>query len=301
MVAREPRARGQQFGDQFAHALWRSLVLVLLAVFLSSAWSPQTDWVFTNVLAQIGLGYPFLFLLAFTRPRTQWLAATGILVAYWLAFALYPLPASDFDWKAVGVPDDWPHLAGFAAHWEKDANFAAAFDRWFLNLFPRPAPFVFNEGGYQTLNFIPSLATMIFGMQAGRLLRSELAPGAKVLRLVTLGPRRDRHWTCDRGGRPLPDREADLDTILGDLQCRGRGGRPGRLLRSHRLAGLEAVELPARRRGDELHHPLLPVAVDRGIHQGEHPAPCQPACLRGSGAGLHDNARAGHGSGRFCG
>jgi predicted acyltransferase len=180
-------ARGQRFGDQFAHAHWRSLVLVLLAVFLTSAGSPQTNWVFTNVLAQIGLGYPFLFLLAFTRPRFQWLAAAGILVAYWLAFALHPLPATDFNWKAVGVPDDWPHLAGFAAHWEKNANFAAAFDRWFLNLFPRPSAFVFSEGGYQTLNFIPSLATMIFGMQAGRLLRSGRTPGAKVVRLVTFG------------------------------------------------------------------------------------------------------------------
>jgi heparan-alpha-glucosaminide N-acetyltransferase len=180
-------ARGERFGALLTHALWRSLVLVLLAVFLTSAWSPQTDWVFPNVLAQIGLGYPFLFLLAFTRPRTQWLSAFGILFAYWLAFALHPLPASDFDWKAIGVPDNWSHLAGFAAHWEKGANFAATFDRWFLNLFPRPAPFVFNEGGYQTLNFIPSLATMIFGMQAGRHLRSDLAPGTKVMRLVTLG------------------------------------------------------------------------------------------------------------------
>jgi predicted acyltransferase len=180
-------ARGQGFGSMFAHTLWRSLVLVGLAVFLTSAWSPRTEWVFTNVLAQIGLGYPFLFLLAFSRPRTQWLAAFGILIAYWLAFALYPLPGSDFDWTAAGSPREGPYLAGFAAHWEKGANFAAAFDRWFLNLFPRESPFVFNEGGYQTLNFIPSLATMIFGLQAGRLLRGELAPRAKAARLATLG------------------------------------------------------------------------------------------------------------------
>jgi predicted acyltransferase len=127
------------------------------------------------------------YTLAFTRSRTQWISAFGILAAYGLAFALHPLSGSDFDWKAVGVPDDWPHLAGFAAHWEKGGNFAASFDRWFLNLFPRPIPFVFNEGGYQTLNFIPSLATMIFGMQAGRLLRSNLDPAAKVLRLVSFG------------------------------------------------------------------------------------------------------------------
>jgi len=181
------RARGQSPPAMLGHAVWRALGLVLLAVFLTSAWSPQTDWVFTNVLAQIGLGYPFLFLLCLTRPRTQWLAAFGILFAYGLAFALHPLPAADFDWKSVGVPDGWPHLAGFAAHWEKNANFAASFDQWFLNLFPRETPFTFNAGGYQTLNFIPSLATMIFGMLAGQLLRTQLAMTEKLKRLVAAG------------------------------------------------------------------------------------------------------------------
>jgi predicted acyltransferase len=180
-------ARGEPFGSMFAHAVRRSLVLVLLAVFLSSAWSPQTNWVFTNVLAQIGLGYPFLFLLAFARPRAQWLAACLLPVSYWLAFALYPLPSSAFDWKAVGVPDNWPHMAGFEAHWEKNANLAAGFDHWFLNLFPRPTAFVFNEGGYQTLNFLPSLATMIFGLQAGWLLRGDRTPVEKAARLAAFG------------------------------------------------------------------------------------------------------------------
>jgi predicted acyltransferase len=181
------QARGDSFGLMLGHALWRSLLLVLLAVFLTSAWSKQTDWIFTNVLAQIGLGYPFLFLLAFTSTRTTWLAAAGILFFSWLAFALHPLPPSGFDWKAVGVPENWPHLTGWAAHWEKNANFAATFDRWFLNLFPRPKPFVFNAGGYQTLNFVPALATMIFGLLAGRLLRSELPRRAQLHRLILAG------------------------------------------------------------------------------------------------------------------
>jgi predicted acyltransferase len=139
------------------------------------------------VLAQIGLGYPFLFLLAFAKPRTQWLAALAILFTYWLAFALHPLPPPNFDWKAVGVPEDWPRLTGFASHWEKNANFAAAFDSWFLNLFPRETPFTHSGGGYQTLNFIPSLATMIFGLIAGRLLRGELTITDKLKRLVIAG------------------------------------------------------------------------------------------------------------------
>lgn len=181
------RARGQGFGSMLAHALWRSLVLVLLAVFLSSAWSKQTSWSFANVLAQIGLGYSVVFLLAFARPRTQWLAAFGILFAYWLAFALHPLPAAGFDWQSVGVPADWSFLTGFAAHWEKNANFAATFDQWFLNLFPRQEAFVFNRGGYATLNFVPSMATMIFGLLAGGLLRRDGSIARKVTYLILFG------------------------------------------------------------------------------------------------------------------
>ena len=181
------QARGDRAGAQIRHAGVRAMVLVLLAVFLTSAWSPRTEWVFTNVLAQIGLGYPFLFLVALARPRTAWIAAGVLLMGYWIVFAAYPLPPPDFDWAGVGVPASWPHLAGFAAHWEKNANAAAAFDVWFLNLFPRDKPFVFSSGGYQTLNFVPSLATMIFGLVAGRWLRSERTLGAKVRLLVGAG------------------------------------------------------------------------------------------------------------------
>jgi predicted acyltransferase len=181
------RARGQPFGRLFGHALWRALMLVLLAVFLTSAWSKQTAWSFANVLAQIGLGYPVVFLLAFARPRTQWLVAFGILFAYWLAFAVYPLPPANFNWQSVGVPADWLHLTGFAAHWEKNANLAAAFDQWFLNLLPQESPFVFNSGGYPTLNFVPSIATMLFGLLAGMLLRGPLPLTAKLKRLMLFG------------------------------------------------------------------------------------------------------------------
>ncbi|HUK18055.1 MAG TPA: hypothetical protein VLW65_16635 [Bryobacteraceae bacterium] len=156
-------AKGGTFRAMFGHALWRSLLLIALGIFLRSMHSPQTYFTFEDTLTQIGLGYPFLFLLGFRPPRWQWMALAAILAGYWLAWALYP----------VGAPPDWAHnFSGFAAHWNKDANLGNAFDQWFLNLFPRTSAFVANSGGYLTLSFIPTLGTMILGLAAGRWLRA---------------------------------------------------------------------------------------------------------------------------------
>jgi heparan-alpha-glucosaminide N-acetyltransferase len=182
------RAKGQSLARMLAHSASRALVLIALGIFLRSQSRAQTYFTFEDVLTQIGLGYVFLFLLAWTRPRVQLLAAALILVGYWAAFALYPLPAPGFDTTTVGVRADWPHhVTGFAAHWDKNTNLAARVDQWFLNLFPRERPFVYNDGGYLTLNFIPSLVTMVFGLLAGGVLRSARAGPEKVRVLVAWG------------------------------------------------------------------------------------------------------------------
>jgi len=162
--------KGSAFPHMLGHTIWRSLLLVALGIFLRSMQGPITYFTFEDTLTQIGLGYTFAFLLTFVRPRWQWTAFGGILFAYWLAWAVYPAPSANFNYSAVGVPDDWhQHLfTGFAAHWNKNSNLGQAFDVWFLNLFPRTSPFLFNEGGYLTLSFIPTLGTMLLGVAAGR-------------------------------------------------------------------------------------------------------------------------------------
>jgi predicted acyltransferase len=177
-------AKGGTFGKMFVHALWRSLLLIALGVFLRSTHSTQTYFTFEDTLSQIGFGYPILFLLGFRPPRWQWAALAVVLGGYWLAWALYPLPGPGFNYQSVGVPADWTHnYSGFMAHWNKNANFGNAFDQWFLNLFPRVRPFVFNNGGYLTLSFIPTLGTMILGLVAGRWLR-ESAPKIPMKKLL---------------------------------------------------------------------------------------------------------------------
>jgi predicted acyltransferase len=179
--------KGATFDKLFGHALWRSLLLVALGVFLRSMSHMQTYFTFEDTLSQIGLGYPILFLLGFRSAKWQWGALGAILFGYWLAWALYPAPGPNFNWAAVQVPANWSHnFSGFAAHWNKNSNLGNAFDQWFLNLFPREKPFIDNEGGYLTLSFIPTLGTMILGLIAGRWLR-ESAPAIPLKRFIATG------------------------------------------------------------------------------------------------------------------
>jgi predicted acyltransferase len=160
--------RGQRTGWIIFHAVWRALVLILLGIFFRSMGRKQTNFTFEDTLTQIGLGYLPLVLISFMPRKGWWVALGVILVGYWAAFALYPLPGPNFDYQAAGADPNWSlNYSGFAAHWNKNTNLAWAFDRWFLNLFPRESPFRFNGGGYATLSFIPTLGTMLLGLFAG--------------------------------------------------------------------------------------------------------------------------------------
>ena len=181
-------AKGQTFGELLGHAVWRAFILIILGILLRSIRHPQTYFTFEDTLTQIGLGYVFLFLLAFTRVRTQVIVTLVILIAFWGAFVLYPAPPPNFDYSRVGVPANWEHnYTGFLSHFNKNSNLSWHFDVWFLNLFPREKPFVYNEGGWSTLSFIPTLATMILGLLTGEWLKSTKSKADKLRGLVIAG------------------------------------------------------------------------------------------------------------------
>lgn len=197
------KAKGQKFGWMLCHAIWRAVLLVCLGIFLRSIGHAQTRVTFEDTLSQIGLGYVFLFLLGFVRIRWQVLALVLILVGCWGAFASYKLPPPDFDYKSVGVEEQWieknPLYTGLAAHWNKNTNLSWNFDqvipmpgtngevKGFLRLFPHDEKVVMNRGGYATLSFIPTLATMILGLIAGEWLKIDVVKWKKVLWLAGAG------------------------------------------------------------------------------------------------------------------
>jgi predicted acyltransferase len=164
------RARGQSLWQMTLHALWRSAVLVGLGVFLHSVGKTRTYWAFDDTLCQIGLGYPFLFLLGYCSPRVQWAAVVAILVGYWAAFVLY----------AQGHPE-------VASPWVRSANAGWALDTWFLNLFPRESTYTGNRAGVVTVAFVGRLATMTLGLIAGGWLRNAWPAQKKSQWMIVVG------------------------------------------------------------------------------------------------------------------
>ena len=162
------RAKGRSTRSILGHAVWRALVLIALGVWMRSLGEPRVNWTFEDTLAQIGIGYVPLVCIALRfRLRGTLAIAIGLIAAYWLLFACWPLPDG---------------ATAFADHWNARRNPAQAFDRWFLPHFPG------NENrfgnGYGVLNAIPTLGTMLLGLVAGHLFKGRSREGFKLSLLL---------------------------------------------------------------------------------------------------------------------
>ena len=100
-------ARGQGRMRMSLHAFWRALVLILLGVFLRSIGAAQTNWTFEDTLTpDRAWAMAFCSCWDSARPAINGLRLALLLVGYWAAFALYPLPAADFDYAQGGSVGD---------------------------------------------------------------------------------------------------------------------------------------------------------------------------------------------------
>ena len=181
-------AKGESFGRQFAHAIWRSLLLIALGIFLRSTGSPQTYFTFEDTLTQIGLGYTFAFLLAYCRPKLavdragrdplRLLAGLGALSGSGSGLQLRR------GRRSRGLA---PQLHRLRLALEQEQQPRPGLRR----LVPQPVPAriaasSYNDGGYLTLSFIPTLGTMLLGLPRGRWFRSA-APKIPIKRFLIAG------------------------------------------------------------------------------------------------------------------
>ena len=178
-------AKGQGPLTIAGHVAWRAVFLCLLGIFLTSS-GKHTDWQFMNVLTQIGLGYAFVYLLVGRGLTVQLTAAAGLMLVHWLMFYIHK-PIDLFEYGMLKYPlNGVMPYTDLRAHWNPVNNAGAEIDVLLLNLFPREKPFFYNKDGYVTVNFISSMATMIFGLIAGEFLRRTDLPAKRKLAWLTI-------------------------------------------------------------------------------------------------------------------
>ncbi|WP_395738041.1 acyltransferase family protein [Prosthecobacter sp.] len=175
-------ARGETRRQMTRHAVTRAVGLIFLGIFIRSLSRQMTLWTFDETLTQMGLAYLPVFALAFCGTRGRVLAFASCLVLHWLVYALHPVIPPHADPTAWNTPAGWPHdFEGFFAHWNHNRNAGWALDVWLLNHFPRTAPYVGWLGGYTTLNFIPTISSMILGLIAGTWIQNNDIPGRRLV------------------------------------------------------------------------------------------------------------------------
>jgi predicted acyltransferase len=140
------QAQSEGFWPSFAHAAWRSAVLIFLSQVFVAVGSGKYQFGLINVLSQMAFTYLICFLLMRLEFRLQVAAAIGLLAAHWLLFVRYPGPAGPFS---------------------QEGNVGQVIDQWLLG---RNYP-----GLYVTINFISSTVTTLFGVWAGMLMRRQIA------------------------------------------------------------------------------------------------------------------------------
>ncbi len=153
-------AKGESRTDQFRHVWKRSLILLLLGVGRTILHTSTLSFSMIAVLQQIAVAYFFAFFLLGRKLSTQLGAVLLILLADWALFQFWP-----------GV--------GEAGAYAKNANFHSAVE---LMIWGR-----FSTGGYAAFNALSSIATIILGIIAGDLLRTQLPDSRKTRYLLLAG------------------------------------------------------------------------------------------------------------------
>jgi heparan-alpha-glucosaminide N-acetyltransferase len=153
--------------------VWRrTSMLVLLGIGGSNYGSGQSDFKLTNVLTQIGLGYPALTYLARYGIRTNLIAVLGLLGISWSVILSVPLSEQFTQWLGQSFPSAMSVSEAWLQPWRLQFNSFAQFDFWWRRLLPVSQSSLIDAGGYATLNAIPSLATMLSGIVCWKLAQS---------------------------------------------------------------------------------------------------------------------------------
>jgi predicted acyltransferase len=161
------RQRGQSLPMLYLHILKRSIVLILLGLIFNDLQNfdfPKMRWL--GVLQRIGLCYFFAsILVVHTKWRTQAIFISAVLILYWLATALIPVP-------------------GFGAGViTKEGCLSSYIDQQLI-----PGELYYGSGDNEGLiSTLPAICTVLIGSLAGLWLRSDRSGSRKAAGLAVAG------------------------------------------------------------------------------------------------------------------
>ena len=197
------------------HAVWRALLLVGLGIFLRSD-RPAADELHLRghaVADRPGLRVPVPARVPAAGAGSAGSPLAVILVGYWAAVRrLYPAAGVGLRLRRrrrqAGLARTH-NYAGFAAHWNKNTNLGLRRSTAGSSTCSRArSRSSRNAGGYATLSFIPTLATMILGLIAGTWHEGRAAAARRVAAAVPGRGGLPGRRPGLRGGGHLPDRQA---------------------------------------------------------------------------------------------
>jgi predicted acyltransferase len=152
--------RGETRSRITRHVVVRAVTLLVLGWALYCIGPGRITFRFQNVLAQLGVTYPIAYFLMRRRPRTQ--------IAWSIAFIVL----TEVLYRVFWVP-------GYDQPFTPDHNFGSWVDMLISG--------ELSAGHWVSFNAIPTAAHTIWGVLAGRWLRSGRAPKTKIAWLAGLG------------------------------------------------------------------------------------------------------------------
>ena len=157
---RNREAKGVGWAENFRHVAIRCFKLFLCGTALHCVYAGKLVWELWNVLTQLSVTTILAYLVIRKSSTVQIVYSLGLLLLTELLYRFTNVPGYD---------------QPFVDH----KNFGAFMDMVLMGKI--------NEGGWVTINFIPTAAHTIWGVVAGKLLMGDLPPQKKIQRLLIAG------------------------------------------------------------------------------------------------------------------
>lgn len=175
---------GDSRAKLYGHIIKRVLVLYLFGMLTWGGllkFDLSQLYLYSNTLQSIALGYLISSIIILNlRLRGQIIATAGLLLLFWALLAWLPMPVGE-DGMLAMAPAAGEKITYVSGVYKPDVNVAFYIDKLVLDPYRHPSPYTW------VLSSITFGASVMFGVWAGQILRTQKTDKQKLLHLIYLG------------------------------------------------------------------------------------------------------------------